>query len=97
MTASIYVAAVRGGRRMGAAVRGHALVGKVGVVVTAIRGGDRPGEVRVVANGVPHHFLAYANQAVPVGAHVLVIHFRGARQVDVEPWSPMPGDHTPSV
>jgi membrane protein implicated in regulation of membrane protease activity len=85
------------GDRWGATVRGHALVGKVGVVVTAIRGGGRPGEVRVVAQGVPHHFLAYAATPVPVGAHVLVIHFRGARQVDVEPWSPMPDDHTPSA
>src|SRR5690349_5861055 len=80
--------------RQGAAVRGHALVGKVGVVVTAVRGGDRAGEIRVVAQGIPHHYLAYAAEPVPVGAHVLIIHYRGARQVDVEPWSPMPEDHT---
>jgi hypothetical protein len=75
-------------------VRGRALVGKVGVVVTAVRGGDRAGEIRVVAQGVPHHYLAYAAEPIPIGAHVLVIHYRGARQVDVEPWSPMPQDHT---
>lgn len=74
-------------------MRSQALVGKVGVVVTAVRGGDRPGEIRVVAQGIPHHILAYAQQSIPVGAHVLVIHYRGARQVDVEPWSPMPEDH----
>jgi membrane protein implicated in regulation of membrane protease activity len=77
-------------------VRSQALVGKVGVVVTAVPGGDRPGEARVVVNGIPHHYLAYAIRPIPVGAHVLVIHFRGARQVDVEPWPPMPGGRTPS-
>ncbi len=77
-------------------MRGQALVGKVGVVVTAIRGGDRAGEIRVVVEGIPHHYLAYATEAISVAAHVLVIHYRGARQVDVERWSPMPGDHTAS-
>ncbi|MFC5007358.1 hypothetical protein ACFPIJ_57305 [Dactylosporangium cerinum] len=75
-------------------MRGQSLVGKVGVVVTAVRGGDRPGEVRVVVQGTPHHYLAYAAEPLPPGTQVLVIHFRGTRQVDVEPWSPMPGDHT---
>jgi hypothetical protein len=75
-------------------VRGKALVGKVGVVTTAVRGGDRAGEIRVVAEGVPHHYLAYAAEPIPVGAHALVIYYRGARQVDVEPWSPTPGDPT---
>jgi membrane protein implicated in regulation of membrane protease activity len=75
-------------------VRGEALVGKVGVVVSAVRGGDRAGEIRVVAHGAPHHYLAYAAEPIPVGTHVLVIHYRGARQFDVEPWSPMPEDHT---
>ncbi len=73
-------------------MRSQALVGKVGVVVTAIPGGDRPGEVRVVVSGVPHHYLALAAHPIPVGTHVLVINYRGARQIDVEPWSPMPGD-----
>ena len=77
-------------------MRGQALVGKVGVVVTAVRGGDRPGEIRVVVAGTPHHYLAYAAEPLPIGTHVLVIHFRGARQVDVEPWSPMPGDQQTS-
>jgi membrane protein implicated in regulation of membrane protease activity len=75
-------------------VRGQALVGKVGVVITAIRGGDRAGEVRVVAQGVRDHYLAYADEPIAAGAHVLVIHYRGARQVDVEPWAPMPHDST---
>jgi membrane protein implicated in regulation of membrane protease activity len=75
-------------------VRGQALVGKIGVVVTAVRGGERAGEIRVVAQGTRHHYLAYAAEPIPVGAHVLVIGYRGARQVDVEPWSPTPNDHT---
>lgn len=75
-------------------MRGQALVGKVGTVVTAVGGGSRAGEIRVVAQGIPHHYLAYAAEPIPIGAHVLVIHYRGARQVDVEPWSPMPQDPT---
>ena len=41
-------------------MRGQSLVGKVGLVVTAVRGGDLPGEIRVVVQGIPHHYLAYA-------------------------------------
>jgi hypothetical protein len=75
---------------------GQSLVGKLGVVVTAIRGGERPGEIRVVVAGTPHHYLAYAADPVAVGVQVLVINFRGPSQVDVEPWSPIPGDQTVS-
>jgi len=62
------------------------LIGRVGVLVHAIRGGERAGEVRVVLDGLAHYYLAYAATAIPAGAKVLVIHNRGARQVDVEPW-----------
>jgi hypothetical protein len=62
-------------------------VGLVGVVVSRIRGGERPGEVRVVHGGLPHAYIAYCDDPVAVGAEVLVIHSRGARQVDVEPWT----------
>jgi membrane protein implicated in regulation of membrane protease activity len=62
------------------------LVGRVGTVVNAIRGGARPGEVRVRVEGIAHYYLAYAATAIPAGAEVLVINNRGARQVDVEPW-----------
>jgi membrane protein implicated in regulation of membrane protease activity len=74
-------------------VRGQALVGKIGVVITAVRGGDRAGEIRVVVQGIRHHYLAYATEPIPVGVQVLVINYRGARQVDVEPWSDS-RDHT---
>jgi membrane protein implicated in regulation of membrane protease activity len=86
---------VQGGPRgLEQPVRGQSLVGKVGLVVTAVRGGDLPGEIRVVVQGIPHHYLAYAVEPLPAGAKVLVIHFRGTRQVDVEPWPPMPADPT---
>lgn len=58
----------------------------MGTVVTRIRGGEQPGEVRVVHAGLAHTYIAYADTALPVGAHVLVINDRGARRIDVEPW-----------
>jgi membrane protein implicated in regulation of membrane protease activity len=67
-------------------VASQALVGKVGTVITAIRGGERAGEVRVLVDGLAHYYLAYSAAAIAAGAEVLVIHNRGARQVDVEPW-----------
>jgi len=68
----------------------QSLVGRVGIVVHAIGGGSRPGEVRIVVDGLPHYYIAYAAAAVAVGAEVLVINNRGARQLDVEPWSIAP-------
>ena len=62
------------------------LIGRVGTVITGIRGGDRPGEVKLVVAGIAHYYLAYAATPVPIGSEVLVINNRGARQIDVEPW-----------
>jgi hypothetical protein len=62
------------------------LVGRVGVVAHAIRGGSLAGEVRVVMHGIAHYLIAYCVKPVPTGAQVLIIHNRGSRQVDVEPW-----------
>lgn len=67
-----------------------AAVGLMGIVVLRIRGEHQPGEVRVVHNGLPHTYIAYAEEPLAVGAPVLVINDRGARQVDVEPWN-LPG------
>jgi len=67
-------------------VDGQTLVGRIGTVVHAVRGGHRPGEVRVVVAGLAHYYIAYASGALPVGTEVLVINDRGARQVDVVPW-----------
>ena len=73
-------------------MHGQALVGKIGTVIIAVRGGSRPGEVRIVGGGIAHYYLAYAATAIPVGAEVLVINNRGGRQVDVEPWPRLPVD-----
>lgn len=69
-------------------------MGRIGLVVSAVRGGTGPGEVRLVVEGIAHYYIAYSASAVPAGTDVLVINYRGARQIDVEPW-PMSlgGDH----
>ncbi|SCG38350.1 hypothetical protein [Micromonospora inositola] len=72
-------------------VDGRTLVGRIARVVHALRGGDRPGEVRVVVDGIAHYYLAYASTPVPAGAEVLIINNRGGRQVDVEPWPTVAG------
>jgi hypothetical protein len=63
-------------------------VGLIGVVVHAIRGGDRPGEVRVVMNGLPHYLIAYCVAPLRAGTQILIINDRGSRQIDVEQWQP---------
>jgi len=71
-------------------VASRKLIGKVGTVITAIRGGERAGEVRLLVEGIAHYYLAYATEPVPAGKEVLVINNRGARQIDVEPWPTVP-------
>lgn len=65
---------------------GQTLVGRTGSVTTRVRGGDLPGEVKVVVAGLPHYYVAYCTRPLPLGATVLVINSRGARRIDVEPW-----------
>ncbi len=67
-------------------------VGQVGTVVARIRGAELPGEVRVVHRGVPHTFLAYSAEALPVGTPILVISSRGPGKVEVERWILAAGD-----
>jgi hypothetical protein len=62
------------------------LVGRRGSVTHRIPGGLRPGEIRLVVQGIPHHYIAFCPEPAELGAHVLVIHSRGSMQVDVEPW-----------
>ncbi len=69
---------------------GPGATGKLGVVVHRVRGGDGPGEVRVVHDGMAHDYLAYAGEPLERGARVLVVNDRGARQIDVERWT-LPG------
>ena len=68
------------------------VVGRVGRIVHGVRGGDLPGEVRLLVEGIAHYYLAYAAGPVPAGKEVLVINNRGARQIDVEPWPGVPRD-----
>jgi hypothetical protein len=77
---------------------GRPTVGLVGKVVHRIRGGDLPGEVRVVQDGLPHVYIAFSAAPIPLGGEVLIIADRGSRQVDVEPW-PLTGaaSRTPEV
>lgn len=62
-----------------------AVVGRIGTVVTRIRGGELPGEVRLPVRGTTEAFIAYC--ATPVERHetVLVLFSRGNRAVEVEP------------
>ncbi len=64
----------------------QSLVGATGIVQIRVRGGEQPGEVRVVVQGLAHFYLAYCPTVVEVGQQVVVINNRGGRQVDVEPW-----------
>jgi membrane protein implicated in regulation of membrane protease activity len=68
-------------------MRSSTLVGRIGTVVHAVRGSVGPGEIRIVVAGIAHYYIAYAQTAIPIGTDVLVINFRGDRQVDVEPWT----------
>jgi hypothetical protein len=63
----------------------QSLVGALGVVELKVRGGEQAGEVRVVVEGLAHHYLAFCPTPVEPGRHVVVINNRGHRQVDVEP------------
>jgi hypothetical protein len=67
-------------------VTSQALVGTTGVVTMPVRGGAKPGEIRVVVEGLPHYLIGYCTDALPAGTPILVINCRGPRQVDVEPW-----------
>ena len=61
-------------------------MGCVGTVDVRVPGGDAPGEVELVLDGIVETWLAYAPHEVPVGSRVLVIHERGGRALDVVPW-----------
>ncbi|TNC24581.1 NfeD family protein [Amycolatopsis alkalitolerans] len=69
------------------------VVGRVGELVHATRGPDGPGEVRVRIRGGTEIYLAWSEEPLPPGTAVLVVGSRGARTVDVVPWSDLPGAH----
>lgn len=57
--------------------------GRTGVVMTRIRGGELPGEVRVSIRGGSEDFIAYSVDEIARGETVLVFSSRGDRAVDV--------------
>ncbi|TVT58467.1 hypothetical protein FNH05_06585 [Amycolatopsis rhizosphaerae] len=71
--------------------RDASAVGRVGELVHPTRGADGPGEVKVRIRGASEIYLAWSEEPLPAGTAVLVVESRGARTVDVVPWSsPLP-------
>ena len=68
------------------------VVGRIGTVVTRIRGGELPGEVRLPVRGTTELFIAYCPTPVERHETVLVLSSRGNRAVEVEhaPWAAAP-------
>ncbi|WP_130491854.1 hypothetical protein [Motilibacter rhizosphaerae] len=64
-----------------------ALVGLVGEVVTRVRGGAEPGEVRLLFRGAYETFIAYADVPIARGEGALVASVRHNGAVDVLPWA----------
>jgi hypothetical protein len=62
-------------------------VGTIGTLVVGTRGKGGPGEVLVRIRGGSETFLAFSDDPLPKGATVLVVDSRGARAVDVTPWT----------
>jgi hypothetical protein len=67
-------------------------VGRIGVLLIGTRGERGPGEVLIKIRGGSEAFLAFSDEPLPKGATVLVIESRGARAVDVTPWTDPLGD-----
>ena len=67
--------------------RDEALIGAIGVLTVATRGGAGPGEVLVPVRGGKEAFIAWSPEPLPKGATVLVIESRGHRAVDVSAWT----------
>ena len=65
----------------------EAVIGRTGRLLIGTRGSEGPGEVLVRVRGGTEAFLAWSEEPLPVGATVLVIESRGARQVDVIEWT----------
>jgi hypothetical protein len=62
-------------------------VGKLGHVVTRIRGGAQPGEVAIPIRGGNEVYLAYSDEPIEQSAPVLVVGSRGGRSLEVVPWN----------
>jgi hypothetical protein len=64
----------------------ESVVGCVGPLIVATRGAAGAGEVMLKVRGGSEAYLAWSADPLPKGAHVLVIHLKGPRTVDVVPW-----------
>ena len=62
------------------------LVGCIGSLIVATRGGAGAGEVLLNVRGAKEAYLAWSDQPLARGTEVLVIDTRGQRTVVVEPW-----------
>jgi hypothetical protein len=63
------------------------VIGCIGSLIVATRGDAGPGEVLLNLGGSKEAYLAWSDQPLPRGTEVLVIDTRGARTVQVEPWT----------
>jgi len=67
-------------------------VGRVGTLLVGTRGDLGPGEVLIKIRGGSEAFIAFSDEPLPKGSTVLVVESRGARAVDVTPWTDPFGD-----
>jgi len=67
-------------------------VGRVGTLLVGTRGDQGPGEVLIKIRGGSEAFLAFSDEPLPKGSTVLIVESRGARAVDVTPWTDPFGD-----
>ena len=61
------------------------VVGRPGHVTIAIPGGEQPGEVLLRVRGGSESYIAFADQAIPMGTEVVIVSDRGGRTVFVAP------------
>ncbi len=66
---------------------GFSVVGLVGKLIVGTRGRSGPGEVLLQVRGGTETYLAWSEASLPRGVAVLVVESRGARTVEVVPWS----------
>ncbi|HJP80083.1 MAG TPA: hypothetical protein VJ914_37775 [Pseudonocardiaceae bacterium] len=62
-------------------------LGRIGVLLHATRGAGGPGEVLLRIGGGTETYLAWSPEPIAKGASVMVVESRGARTVDVVPWT----------
>jgi hypothetical protein len=62
-------------------------IGKLGHVVTRIRGGEKPGEVTIPIRGGHEVYLAFSEVPIELSVPILVVGSRGGRALDVVPWT----------